>query len=106
MVDITHFLIEQKHVDEVIAVARRGPGEIKFDKKELETVVSYLDLDQFNHDVDALSVMMAELGQNPVEPKMLVNTALQKAAPKNWDTLFRIKFLATTTRILGMSTGR
>ena len=43
MMDITRWLIEDQGVEEVIAVARRGPAEVKFDRKELESVVGYLD---------------------------------------------------------------
>ena len=34
MIDIAHWLIRDLHVDEVTAVARRGPAEVKFTKKE------------------------------------------------------------------------
>src|SRR5688500_160413 len=44
MLDITHFLSREKKVDEVIAVVRRGPAEVKVDKKEMEYVIDNLDL--------------------------------------------------------------
>ena len=44
MLDLAHWLIEMVKVDEVISVIRRGPAEVKFDKKELENVISYLDI--------------------------------------------------------------
>jgi ferredoxin/flavodoxin---NADP+ reductase len=37
MVDIAHWLVRDLKVDEVIAVARRGPAEVKFTKKEMES---------------------------------------------------------------------
>ena len=43
MLDITHFLSREEKVDEVIAVVRRGPAEVKFDKKEMEYVIDNLD---------------------------------------------------------------
>ena len=36
MLDITHYLSREEKVDEVIAIVRRGPAEIKFEKKETE----------------------------------------------------------------------
>ena len=44
MLDITHFLSRELKVEEVIAVVRRGPAEVKFDKKEMEYVIANLDL--------------------------------------------------------------
>jgi ferredoxin/flavodoxin---NADP+ reductase len=43
MLDITHYLARERKVDEVIAVVRRGPAEIKFEKKEMEYVIDNLD---------------------------------------------------------------
>src|SRR5512143_419897 len=39
MLDISRFFIQKIKVDEVIAVVRRGPAEVKFDKKEMEFVI-------------------------------------------------------------------
>ncbi|MBT7370183.1 MAG: FAD-dependent oxidoreductase, partial [Gammaproteobacteria bacterium] len=44
MVDIAHWLIDDIKVDEVISVARRGPAEVKFTKKEMQNVANNLDL--------------------------------------------------------------
>ena len=35
MMDVAHWLIRDVKVDEVIAVVRRGPAEVKFSKKEM-----------------------------------------------------------------------
>jgi len=43
MLDIARWLIRDLKVDQVIAVVRRGPAEVKFDKKEMESVVANLD---------------------------------------------------------------
>ena len=44
MLDVAHYLVRDRKVDEVIAVVRRGPGEVKFTRKEMETVARNLDL--------------------------------------------------------------
>ena len=51
MVDIAHWLISDQNVEEVVAAARRGPGEVKFDRKELESVVLNLDLDALDREI-------------------------------------------------------
>jgi ferredoxin--NADP+ reductase len=38
MMDIAHWLIREKGVETVMAVARRGPAEVKFDKGEMKIV--------------------------------------------------------------------
>ncbi|OQY96908.1 MAG: hypothetical protein B6D41_04625, partial [Chloroflexi bacterium UTCFX4] len=43
MMDMAHWLVRDLQVDTVTALARRGPAEVKFDKKEFETVGANLD---------------------------------------------------------------
>ena len=40
MMDIAHWAIRDLKVDEAIAVARRGPAEVKFTKKEMEYIAA------------------------------------------------------------------
>lgn len=105
MMDIAHYLLEFRDVDEVIAVARRGPGEIKFDKKELEYVVANLDLEAFDAELDRAADLMRSLGQDPEEPKALVRSALEKAVPTKSPARFRLRFLASPVRIIGDEQG-
>ena len=42
MLDISRFFMQKIKVDEIIAVVRRGPAEVKFDKKEMEFVIANL----------------------------------------------------------------
>lgn len=101
MVDITHYLIAYHQVDEVIAVARRGPGEIKFEKKEFADVAANLDLEHFDREIEAAAEQMRALGQNPEEPKNMVYSVVQKAEPRKGDTRFIIRFMVSPVRILG-----
>jgi ferredoxin--NADP+ reductase len=43
MMDIAHWLVRDLKVKEVVAVARRGPAEVKFTKKEMEFITANLD---------------------------------------------------------------
>lgn len=60
MLDITRYLINHLKVDEVIAVVRRGPAEVKFDKKEMEYVIH--NLDQRSLDEEIARVDSADAG--------------------------------------------
>jgi ferredoxin/flavodoxin---NADP+ reductase len=106
MLDITHFLIEQKKVDEVIAIARRGPAEAKYDRKELETVAAHIDLPALQAEFERVTPLMLSLSQDPVQPMALVQAALQKAVRLDSPSRFTLQFLSSPTRILGNENGR
>ncbi|MDR3575668.1 MAG: FAD-dependent oxidoreductase [Anaerolineaceae bacterium] len=105
MLDVTHYLIAEMKVDEVITIARRGPGEVKFTKKELEAVVANLDIDNLEAEVDRHADLMRSLGQNPGELKEIVCSALPKAERTGSRTHFTVQFLLSPVRILGDSRG-
>ena len=54
MVDIARYLIQDVKADEVIAVVRRGPAEVKFDKKEMEYVIANLDIAALDEEISTL----------------------------------------------------
>lgn len=107
MLDITHFLISRKKVDQVVSLARRGPGEAKYDHKELETVIANLDLAAMEAEIERATPLMKSLGEDPDRPRELLKTAQAKAAPSdNPATHFTIQFMKSVTRILGDESGR
>lgn len=106
MTDIARFLICTVHVDEVIAIARRGPGEIKFDRAELEAIGANLDLKTLFAEIDANEALMRSIDQDPEKIKGFISQALEKAAPAQSDTRFTIRFLLSPTRILGDEQGK
>jgi len=106
MVDIAHWVIRDLKVDEVIAVARRGPVEVKFTKKEMEYVARNLDLRALDVEMGRVAERMRDVGQDPEAAKAFLLAALPKAEEPISDTHFRFDFLASPTRILGDSEGR
>lgn len=105
MMDIARWLIRTKKVDEVIAVARRGPAEVKFDKKEMEYVIANLDMDALDEEIRRAKPIMLAIGQDPDEAKANILAALPKAVEPVSRTRFRFDFLAAPTRILGEDKG-
>jgi ferredoxin--NADP+ reductase len=101
MMDIARYLIMDRDVEEITAIARRGPGEIKFDTQELSNIYENLDKDHFEAEVQAAEALMSSLGQNPEIPREMVRAAANKAKETDKNTVFRIKFLYSTIRILG-----
>lgn len=101
MVDIARYLIRQQKVEEVIAVVRRGPAEVKFDKKEMETVISNLDLEALDREIERVRPIMEAVGQDPVAARASILEALPKAYDKASDTRFRFEFLSSPVRMTG-----
>lgn len=106
MMDITHWLVEDRQVDEVIAVARRGPAEVKFDKKELEIVVNYMDQAKLDEEIKRVTPLMVSIGQDPDQFRKLIADVAAKGQPRLSQTRFLLRFLASPMRILGDSSGR
>ena len=105
MLDITHFLSREEIVDEVIAVVRRGPAEIKFDKKEMEYVIDNLDQVDLDAEIQRVAPIMEAVHQDPEAAKASILEALPKALPKVSNTRFRFVFLASPVQMLGDGNG-
>jgi len=105
MLDIAHWLIRELKVDEVIAVARRGPAEVKFTKKEMETVARNLDLDALEAEFVRVAPVMRAVGQDVNVARAFFLSSLPKALEPVSNTRFRFEFLASPSRIIGGERG-
>jgi ferredoxin--NADP+ reductase len=101
MVDIARFLIRSQQVEDVIAVVRRGPAEVKFDKKEMEYVIANLDLPALDAEIARVTPIMQAIQQDPKTARATILEALPKAVPPVSKTKFRFQFLASPTQMLG-----
>lgn len=106
MLDITHFLTREMKVDEVVAVVRRGPAEVKFDKKEMEYVIDNLDQTALEAEIRRVTPVMEAVNQDPQAARAAILEALPKALPKVSDTRFRFEFLASPVQMIGDENGR
>jgi ferredoxin--NADP+ reductase len=101
MLDITHYLARELKVNEVIAIVRRGPAEVKFDKKEMEYVIANLDQSALDSEIERVTPIMQAVHQDPVTARASIMEALPKALDKVSDTKFRFEFLASPVQMLG-----
>jgi ferredoxin--NADP+ reductase len=101
MMDIAHYLVRDCKVDEVIAVMRRGPVEVKFTRKEMESVAANLDPATLDAEFTRVAPIMQAAGQDPVAAKAAFTAALPKALASVSQTRFRFEFLATPVRVMG-----
>lgn len=106
MLDIARWLIRQVKVDEVYAVARRGPAEVKFDKKEMEYVIANLDLATLDEELKRVAPAMEAVGQDVDEAREYIHSALPKAMEPVSQSNFRLQFLSSPVRILGDESGQ
>jgi len=104
MVDIACYLIREQKVEEVIAVVRRGPVEVKFDKKEMEHVIANLDLAALDAEIARVTPIMQSVGQDPADAKEKILEAQPHAEAKTSEARFRFEFLASPTRCSAMRT--
>lgn len=101
MLDIARYLLQRAKVDEVIAVVRRGPAEVKFDKKEMEYVAAHLDLRALDEELARVTPAMTAIGQDPAAARALILEALPKAQPALSAGRLRFQFLASPAALLG-----
>lgn len=106
MMDIAHWCIHDLKVDEIVAVARRGPAEVKFTKKEMEYVIANLDVAALDDELKRCAPWMAEVGQDVTTARDYILSALPKAEPPVSNTRLRFDFLASPTAILGNAQGQ
>jgi ferredoxin--NADP+ reductase len=105
MLDIAHWVIRDLKVDEIIAVARRGPAEVKFTKKEMEYVIANLDIEALDAELARCAPNMEEIGQDVKAAREYILSALPKALPPVSHTRFLFDFLASPTQIIGDQQG-
>jgi ferredoxin--NADP+ reductase len=85
MVDIAHWLLvddPKKTTEEVIVVARRGPFEAKFDKKEFNYVEDFLDRTAFEAELRRIQPQLANVGQDHSKLAEETFPVLAKPAPE------------------------
>lgn len=107
MVDIAHWLVHEKKVDEVIAVARRGPAERAYTDQEIKSVSHNIDRDDLKKEMERIRPRLEAVGQN-------VET-LYWDLVRHWDVLAKegdsptrleFRFLSAPVEILHGPDGR
>lgn len=105
MIDIARWLIREVKVDQVTAIARRGPAEVKFTKKEMQSVARNLDLEALDDEISRVAPVMESIGQDAEAAKEFILAGLGKAQEPVSDTSFSFEFLASPSRIVGSERG-
>jgi ferredoxin--NADP+ reductase len=101
MVDIARHLLNVQKVDEVTAIVRRGPNEVNFTKDEMKHLISYLDLNEFDNEMERVLPALQAIHQDPELGRHKVLDSLAKADPKTANGKFHFDFLASPTAMIG-----
>ncbi|MFQ5839463.1 MAG: FAD-dependent oxidoreductase [Candidatus Methylomirabilales bacterium] len=64
MVDVAHYLINVRQVDEVIAVARRGPAERAYDDLEMKVIAANIDQEALHRELERIRSRLKAVGQD------------------------------------------
>ncbi|HOT92429.1 MAG TPA: FAD-dependent oxidoreductase [Anaerolineae bacterium] len=106
MADIAHWLTRDVRVDEIIAVARRGPAEVKFTRQEMEYIARNFDLEDLDAEIVRVADRVRAVGQDPDEAKNFILSALSRRALEPVSaTRIRFRFLSSPRRILANAEG-
>ncbi len=100
MIDIAHWLIRDKKVQEVIAVVRRGPAERKYNPKETHAVCSNIDKDALVREFTRIRGRLEAVGQNPDQVHTEMVGEFKKCDPAISGTMMRFRFLSSPRRML------
>ena len=106
MADVARYLIHQDQVEEVHICVRRGPAEVKFTRKELETIISAFDLGILEGEIARVAPVMQALGQDPAQELAFFHSALTKAEMYSGKAKILMHFLVSPLQITGDSDGR
>ena len=101
MVDIARHLINVQKAEEVTAVVRRGPAEVNFTKDEMKHLVGYLDLQEFDSEMERVRPALEAIHQDLEIGRQKILDSLAKADPKTSDAKFHFDFLASPTAMYG-----
>lgn len=100
MVDIAHWLIRYKKVEQVTAIARRGPAERKYNPKEIRAVCAYLDPQALSQELARIRPRLEAVGQNLDDIQKSMLEEFTKCEPATSQAKMGFRFLASPRRVL------
>jgi ferredoxin--NADP+ reductase len=106
MVDIAHWLTRYKQVDQVTAIARRGPAERKYNPKEIRAVCEHIDRGALAAEFARIRSRLEAAGQNPDEIHKGMLEEFTKCESYPTKTKMGFRFLASPKRVLVDSQNR
>jgi len=106
MVDVANYLVHFRKVKELVAVARRGPAERAYDRKEFKVVAPNLDREALAAEIGRIASRLEAVGQ---DPNALLERIAEDTPPgvfPEGGTRLLFRFLASPKRVLADERGR
>jgi ferredoxin--NADP+ reductase len=100
MVDIAHWLTKYKKVEQVTAIARRGPAERKYNPKEIRAICANIDRDAIAAEFNRVRERLAAAGQDVDTLLKDMLAEFTKCEPTGSPTKMGFRFLASPKRVL------
>ncbi len=100
MIDVAHWLIRYKKVQEVTAIVRRGPAERKYSPKETHSVCANIDKDGLSREFARIRERLEAVGQNPDQILTDMIGEFKKPDPPVSGTMMTFRFLSSPRRVL------
>ena len=100
MVDIAHWLTRYKKVEQVTAIARRGPAERKYNPKEIRAICANIDQADLAKEIERIGPRLEAVGQNPADLQKEMAEEFSKCEPKVSHTKVGFRFLSSPKRVL------
>lgn len=101
MVDIAHWLVHEKKVAEVIAVARRGPAQRAYTDVEIQAIAANLDLDDLRAELERVRPQLEAVGESiDTNYQELTKHKDAKAKEGVSPTRMRFRFLGSPTEVV------
>ncbi|HET7145086.1 MAG TPA: FAD-dependent oxidoreductase [Anaerolineales bacterium] len=101
MVDVARHLLYVQKAEEIISIVRRGPAEVNFTKEEMKHLITYLDLDEFDREMERVRPALEAIHQDLEAGRHKILDSLSKADPKTANGKFHFDFLASPTGMFG-----
>jgi ferredoxin--NADP+ reductase len=107
MADIANYLVVIRKVPEVIAVARRGPVERKYDDREMRPIAWHYDKDAIKTELERIRPRLHPLGQDmDVQYKELTKDCHVEPKAGKGPSRFTFRFLSSPKAIIRDEAGR
>lgn len=107
MVDIAHWLVHEKQVSEVIAVARRGPMQRAYTDHEMEAVAENIDTEDLHRELERICPRIEPHGDE-IETvyQALLKPQQHPSKESPSPTRLKLRFLSSPSEIISDSSGR
>jgi ferredoxin--NADP+ reductase len=107
MVDIAHWLVHEKKVEEVIAVARRGPAQRAYTDVEIQAVAANIDTAALGEELERVRPKLEAVGEDlETIYKDLTKHASAKSKEGESPTRMLFRFLSAPTEVVCNENGR